>query len=102
MTKFGNVRGENGERLGIRGDAEYVRQACDASLERLGVDHIDLYYQHRVDRTVPIEETVGAMAELVAAVEVELTPHDLDRLARAFPVGVAAGERYSDMTHIER
>jgi aryl-alcohol dehydrogenase-like predicted oxidoreductase len=65
-TKFGNVRGENGERLGIRGDAEYVRQACDASLERLGVDHIDLYYQHRVDRNVPIEETVGAMAELVA------------------------------------
>src|SRR3954452_2872962 len=47
-TKFGNVRGENGERLGIRGDADYVRQACDASLERLGVDHIDLYYQHRV------------------------------------------------------
>ena len=247
-TKFGNVRGENGERLGIRGDAEYVRQACDASLERLGVDHIDLYYQHRVDRAVPIEETVGAMKELVdagkvrhiglseasadtlrrasavhpitalqteyslwtrdveaeilpacrelgigfvaysplgrgflsgrlkslngladndfrrygprfqeehleqnlalvahveelaaekgatpgqialawvlaqgddlvpipgtkrvayleenvAAVEVELTPHDLDRLARAFPVGAAAGERYSDMTHIER
>src|SRR5215207_2084035 len=64
-TKFGNVRGENGERLGIRGDAEYVRQACDASLERLGVDHIDLYYQHRVDRNTPIEETVGAMAELV-------------------------------------
>ena len=66
-TKFGNVRGENGERLGIRGDADYVRQACDASLERLGVDHIDLYYQHRVDKTVPIEETVGAMKELVEA-----------------------------------
>src|SRR5579862_3361086 len=66
-TKFANVRGENGERLGIRGDAEYVRQACDASLERLGVDHIDLYYQHRVDRAVPIEETVGAMKELVEA-----------------------------------
>jgi aryl-alcohol dehydrogenase-like predicted oxidoreductase len=64
-TKFGNVRGENGERLGIRGDAEYVHSACDASLRRLGVDHIDLYYQHRVDREVPIEETVGAMAELV-------------------------------------
>src|SRR3954467_1942417 len=48
-TKFGNVRGENGERLGVRGDPEYVRSACDASLERLGVDHIDLYYQHRVD-----------------------------------------------------
>ena len=66
-TKFGNVRGENGEYLGIRGDAEYVRQACDASLRRLGVDHIDLYYQHRVDETVPIEETVGAMASLVDA-----------------------------------
>ena len=64
-TKFGNVRGEDGARLGVRGDAEYVRQACDASLQRLGVDHIDLYYQHRVDKTVPIEETVGAMAELV-------------------------------------
>jgi aryl-alcohol dehydrogenase-like predicted oxidoreductase len=66
-TKFGNVRGENGEFLGIRGDADYVRQACDASLERLGVDHIDLYYQHRVDTKTPIEETVGAMKELVQA-----------------------------------
>src|SRR3954468_23937627 len=61
-TKFANVRGANGERLGSRRDAEYVRQACDASLERLGVDHIDLYYQHRVDTKTPIEETVGAMA----------------------------------------
>jgi aryl-alcohol dehydrogenase-like predicted oxidoreductase len=66
-TKFGNVRGENGEFLGIRGDAEYVRGCCEASLERLGVDTIDLYYQHRVDPEVPIEETVGAMAELVQA-----------------------------------
>ncbi|MEA2487261.1 MAG: hypothetical protein QOF16_915 [Actinomycetota bacterium] len=66
-TKFGNVRGPKGERMGIRGDAEYVRSACDASLGRLGVDHIDLYYQHRVDPATPIEETVGAMAELVAA-----------------------------------
>src|SRR3954454_3735679 len=66
-TKFGNVRGENGERLGIRGDAEYVRSACDASLQRLGTDHIDLYYQHRVDKSVEIEETVGAMKELVEA-----------------------------------
>jgi aryl-alcohol dehydrogenase-like predicted oxidoreductase len=64
-TKFGNVRGENGERLGIDGSPEYVRRACDASLQRLGTDRIDLYYQHRVDQTVPIEETVGAMAELV-------------------------------------
>ena len=64
-TKFGNVRNAQGQSLGIRGDPEYVRQACDASLKRLGVDHIDLYYQHRVDTKVPIEETVGAMAELV-------------------------------------
>ena len=66
-TKFASVRGEKGEFLGVRGDAAYVRQACDASLARLGVDHIDLYYQHRVDPKTPIEETVGAMAELVQA-----------------------------------
>ena len=66
-TKFGNVRGEHGEFQGISGDPDYVRRACDASLLRLGVDYIDLYYQHRVDTKVPIEETVGAMAELVAA-----------------------------------
>ena len=64
-TKFGNVRDEQGNNLGIDGSPEYVRRACDASLQRLGVDHIDLYYQHRVDTKVPIEETVGAMAELV-------------------------------------
>jgi aryl-alcohol dehydrogenase-like predicted oxidoreductase len=64
-TKFGNVRNAKGDFLGVRGDPEYVRACCDASLQRLGVDVIDLYYQHRVDRTVPIEETVGAMAELV-------------------------------------
>jgi aryl-alcohol dehydrogenase-like predicted oxidoreductase len=66
-TKFGNERLPDGTRVGINGRPEYVRSACDASLQRLGVDHIDLYYQHRVDKTVPIEETVGAMAELVAA-----------------------------------
>jgi aryl-alcohol dehydrogenase-like predicted oxidoreductase len=66
-TKFGNVRGEHGEFQGISGDPDYVRRACDASLLRLGVDYIDLYYQHRVDTKVPIEETVGAMAELVTA-----------------------------------
>ena len=66
-TKFGNERKPDGTRVGINGRPEYVRAACDASLERLGVDHIDLYYQHRVDKTVPIEETVGAMAELVQA-----------------------------------
>ena len=64
-TKFGNMRGEDGAFLGINGRPEYVRAACDASLQRLGVDVIDLYYQHRVDTKTPIEETVGAMAELV-------------------------------------
>jgi aryl-alcohol dehydrogenase-like predicted oxidoreductase len=63
-TKFGNVRGENGEFLGVRGDPDYVRSACEASLKRLNVDVIDLYYQHRVDPQVPIEDTVGAMARL--------------------------------------
>ncbi|MFC4397761.1 MULTISPECIES: aldo/keto reductase [Micrococcaceae] len=66
-TKFGNERREDGSWVGINGRPEYVRGACDASLQRLGVDHIDLYYQHRVDKTVPIEDTVGAMAELVQA-----------------------------------
>jgi len=64
-TKFGNVRGEDGSFLGVNGRPEYVRRSCDASLQRLGVDYIDLYYQHRVDRSVPIEETVGAMADLI-------------------------------------
>jgi aryl-alcohol dehydrogenase-like predicted oxidoreductase len=91
-TKFGNVRGEKGERLGIRGDAEYVRSACDASLERLGVDHIDLYYQHRVDKSVEIEETVGAMAELVEAGKVrylglsEASPETIRRANAVHPI----------------
>ena len=63
-TKFGNVRGPNGEFLGVRGDPEYVRSACEASLKRLNVETIDLYYQHRVDTKVPIEDTVGEMARL--------------------------------------
>jgi aryl-alcohol dehydrogenase-like predicted oxidoreductase len=66
-TKFGNVRGEDGSWLGVNGRPDYVKQACDASLQRLGTDWIDLYYQHRVDRSVPIEETVGAMADLIHA-----------------------------------
>ena len=66
-TKFGNERRPDGTRVGVNGRPEYVRTACDASLGRLGVDVIDLYYQHRVDTTVPIEDTVGAMAELVEA-----------------------------------
>ncbi|WP_224766868.1 aldo/keto reductase [Janibacter melonis] len=91
-TKFGNKRGEDGARLGIDGSPGYVRQACDASLERLGVDHIDLYYQHRVDPTVPIEETVGAMAELVAAGKVrriglsEASPETIRRAHATHPV----------------
>jgi aryl-alcohol dehydrogenase-like predicted oxidoreductase len=64
-TKFGNERGEDGSFLGVNGRPDYVRRSCDGSLQRLGVDHIDLYYQHRVDRTVPIEETVGAMTDLI-------------------------------------
>ncbi len=63
-TKFGNVRGPNGEFLGVRGDPDYVRSACEASLKRLGVEVIDLYYQHRVDPNVPIEDTVGEMSRL--------------------------------------
>lgn len=66
-TKFGNERGEDGSFLGVNGKPEYIRSACDASLSRLGIDYIDLYYQHRVDPETPIEETVGAMKELVEA-----------------------------------
>jgi aryl-alcohol dehydrogenase-like predicted oxidoreductase len=91
-TKFGNVRGEDGSRLGINGRPEYVRSACDASLQRLGVDVIDLYYQHRVDATVPIEETIGAMAELVQAGKVrhlgmsEAAPQTLRRAFAVHPI----------------
>src|SRR3954468_10079032 len=97
-TKFGNVRGQNGERHGIRGDAEYVRQACDASLERLGVDHIDLYYQHRVDKSVEIEETVGAMKELVEAGKVrylglsEASPETIRRANAVHPISALQTE----------
>jgi len=97
-TKFANVRGENGEFLGIRGDADYVRQSCDASLKRLGVDHIDLYYQHRVDPNVPIEETIGAMAELVKAGKVrylgmsEAAPETLRRAHAVHPISALQTE----------
>jgi aryl-alcohol dehydrogenase-like predicted oxidoreductase len=70
-TKFGIVRTPEGGRAGIRGDGDYVRESCEASLKRLGVDHLDLYYQHRVDPKTPIEETIGAMAELVTAGKVK-------------------------------
>ncbi|MGI8496315.1 MAG: aldo/keto reductase [Gemmatimonadaceae bacterium] len=91
-TKFGNVRSETGTFLGVRGSPEYVRSACDASLERLGVEHIDLYYQHRVDPQVPIEETIGAMAELVTAGKVrhlgmsEAAPATIRRAAAVHPI----------------
>jgi len=97
-TKFGNARGPNGEWLGIRGDADYVRQACDDSLERLGVDYIDLYYQHRVDRSTPIEETVGAMAELVEAGKVryvglsEASPDTIRRAHATHPISALQSE----------
>jgi aryl-alcohol dehydrogenase-like predicted oxidoreductase len=91
-TKFGNVRAEDGARLGIDGRPQYVRSACDASLQRLGVDVIDLYYQHRVDATVPIEETIGAMAELVQAGKVrhlgmsEAAPETVRRAFAVHPI----------------
>jgi aryl-alcohol dehydrogenase-like predicted oxidoreductase len=88
-TKFGNVRGPNGERLGIDGSPEYVAKACDASLRRLGVGHIDLYYQHRVDPDTPIEETVGAMARLVEEGKVRylgLSEAGTDTIRRAHAV----------------
>lgn len=88
-TKFGNERREDGSWVGINGRPEYVRSACDASLQRLGVDHIDLYYQHRVDKTVPIEDTVGAMAELVHAGKVRhlgLSEAGADTIRRAHAV----------------
>lgn len=88
-TKFGVVRDEEGAFVGVSGRPEYVRQACDASLRRLGVAHIDLYYQHRVDPEVPIEDTVGAMAELVAEGKVRhlgLSEAGADTLRRAAAV----------------
>jgi aryl-alcohol dehydrogenase-like predicted oxidoreductase len=88
-TKFGIMRNEKGEFLGINGQPDYVNSACDASLKRLGLDHIDLYYQHRVDPDVPIEETVGAMAELVKAGKIRylgLSEAEPDIIRRAHAV----------------
>lgn len=91
-TKFGNERLPDGTRLGVNGSPDYVRRACDASLQRLGVDHIDLYYQHRVDKTVPIEDTVGAMKELVEAGKVrhlglsEASPETIRRAHAVHPI----------------
>jgi len=91
-TKFGSVRGEDGSYLGVNGHPDYVKKACDASLQRLGVDHIDLYYQHRVDPGVPIEETIGAMADLVKEGKVrylgmsEAKPETLRRAYAVHPI----------------
>jgi aryl-alcohol dehydrogenase-like predicted oxidoreductase len=97
-TKFANVRGPQGEFLGVRGDPPYVRECCDASLKRLGVDHIDLYYQHRVDPKTPIEDTVGAMAALVRAGKVRLlglseaSPATIRRAAKVHPIAALQTE----------
>jgi aryl-alcohol dehydrogenase-like predicted oxidoreductase len=97
-TKFGNVRGENGEFLGVNGRPEYVRAACEASLRRLGVEQIDLYYQHRVDANTPIEETVGAMAELVKQGKVrylglsEAAPATIRRAYKVHPITALQSE----------
>ena len=97
-TKFGNKRAPDGAFLGVNGSPDYVRQCCDASLKRLGVDHIDLYYQHRVDRGVPIEETVGAMAELVRAGKVrhlglsEAAPATIRRAQAVHPIAALQTE----------
>jgi aryl-alcohol dehydrogenase-like predicted oxidoreductase len=97
-TKFANVRGTKGEFLGVRGDPQYVRECCDASLKRLGVEVIDLYYQHRVDPKTPIEETVGAMAELVRTGKVrylglsEASPATIRRAAKVHPIAALQTE----------
>jgi aryl-alcohol dehydrogenase-like predicted oxidoreductase len=97
-TKFGNERNEDGSWVGINGRPEYVHKACDASLERLGVDHIDLYYQHRVDTNTPIEETVGAMKELVEAGKVrhlglsEAAPETIRRAHAVHPIAALQTE----------
>jgi aryl-alcohol dehydrogenase-like predicted oxidoreductase len=96
-TKFGNVRGSEGERLGVRGDPDYVRECCEASLRRLDIETIDLYYQHRVDPEVPIEETVGAMAELIDQGKVrhlglsEAAPETIRRAHATHPFPLARG-----------
>jgi aryl-alcohol dehydrogenase-like predicted oxidoreductase len=97
-TKFGNQRGEDGSFLGVNGRPEYVRKSCDGSLQRLGVEYIDLYYQHRVDRTVPIEETVGAMADLAREGKVrylglsEASPATIRRAHREHPISALQTE----------
>ena len=97
-TKFGNQRGDDGSFLGVNGKPEYVLKSCDDSLKRLGVDYIDLYYQHRVDRTVPIEETWGAMKSLVEAGKVrhlgisEASPQTIEKAHAGHPMSAVQSE----------
>ncbi|HET7842038.1 MAG TPA: aldo/keto reductase [Terriglobia bacterium] len=97
-TKFGNVREPDGRFVGVNGRPEYVRKACDASLKRLNVEHIDLYYQHRVDRSVPIEDTVGAMSRLIEQGKVrclglsEASPATIRRAHRTHPISALQTE----------
>src|ERR1017187_9290535 len=97
-TKFGNVRGEQGQFIGVNGRPEYVRKCCEESLQRLGGGQIDLYYQHRVDPNVPIEDTVGAMSELVRAGKVrhlglsEAAPATIRRAAKVHPIAALQTE----------
>jgi aryl-alcohol dehydrogenase-like predicted oxidoreductase len=97
-TKFASMRDAKGNFLGVNGKADYVKKACDLSLKNLGLDHIDLYYQHRVDPNTPIEETVGAMAELVAAGKVkhlglsEAAPDTIRRAAKVHPIAALQTE----------
>jgi aryl-alcohol dehydrogenase-like predicted oxidoreductase len=97
-TKFGNVREPDGRWVGVNGRPEYVRKGCDASLKRLNVEHIDLYYQHRVDRSVPIEETIGAMSRLIEEGKVrclglsEASPATIRRAHKTHPISALQTE----------
>ena len=97
-TKFGIQRGADPSQRGVNGKPEYVRSACDASLKRLGIDHIDLYYQHRIDPNVPVEETVGAMADLIKAGKIrfigisEAAPETIRRANSAAPISALQTE----------
>jgi aryl-alcohol dehydrogenase-like predicted oxidoreductase len=107
-TKFGNERREDGTWIGINGRPDYVKKACDDSLMRLGIDHIDLYYQHRVDKDVPVEETVGAMSDLVSAGKVlflglsEAAPATIRRAHKVHPITALQTEFSIFERHVER
>src|SRR5262245_62045648 len=107
-SKFGNIRGPGGQRGGVNGKPEYVPVACEASLKRLGVDHIDLYYAHRIDPNVPIEETVGAMARLIEQGKVrylglcEAGANTLSRSQKTHPLAGVRTEYTSDARVVEK